>query len=274
MENGVEFDYTYNNLNQQIGKTTITPDNTTGSTTSEVTTNTYDKRGNLIQSTEGSNTIQSYVYDTTNRMVTATNSSGNTSQYVYNGTGHLVKTIRNSVSKAFVIDCTGNLNPVLMENEVGGLTYRHTYGSTKYSKSYSSEGAVKAPVTNADKAEPITSDNSELNKVSKLADNYTLTDETYQEHIVDNHSVLGKNTKNRSIFSPNFDIKYGINSALKNPDIIKPNTPSMAGKSRLGYIFEKEFPYEIGVKSNGKEVTSIKVVINETGKVVTAYPYK
>jgi len=57
--------------------------------------NTFDKRGNLVQSVyyknkNSSYVVESYIYDATNRMVKGTNETGESSFYIYNGLGHLV----------------------------------------------------------------------------------------------------------------------------------------------------------------------------------------
>ena len=51
--------------------------------------------------------------------------------------------------------------------------------------------------------------------------------------------------------------------------VVGPNT---AG--REGYIFEQTFSNPIGTSSNGKLLYTLKVVIDETGDVITAFPKK
>ena len=102
-----------------------------------------------------------------------------------------------------------------------------------------------------------------------LADNYNLSDNTFNNHILDRHgpnSLYG----NKSHFNADFDIKNGIDSTLKGDNfIIKYNT---AGRG--GYIFEQTFTNPIGTNSKGKPLYTIKVVIDEVGNVVTAFPKK
>ena len=50
---------------------------------------------------------------------------------------------------------------------------------------------------------------------------------------------------------------------------MKPNT-----NSRGGYIFEQTLKNPIGVDSKGKPLNTLKVVIDESGNVVTAFPKK
>ncbi len=110
---------------------------------------------------------------------------------------------------------------------------------------------------------------SKFQDIFDLADNYNLSDDTYNNHILDRHgpdSAYG----NKSHFNADFDIKKGIDSTLKGDNfIIKSNT-----NGREGYIFEQTFTNPIGTSSNGKPLYTIKVVIDEQGNVVTAFPKK
>lgn len=76
--------YTYNSLNQLISKT----DEEEGS--SDITSYTYDRRGNLIGVYENDTLMHSYAYDPTNRIKRATNQSGEVATYIYDGLGHRV----------------------------------------------------------------------------------------------------------------------------------------------------------------------------------------
>ena len=72
-------EYWYNSLNQQVQKKEDGKD---------TYANTFDNRGNLIQSEyqknqNQSNIAGSYVYDATNRMVKGTNADGEESHYIY-----------------------------------------------------------------------------------------------------------------------------------------------------------------------------------------------
>lgn len=51
--------------------------------------------------------------------------------------------------------------------------------------------------------------------------------------------------------------------------IVGPNT---AGKE--GYIFEQIFTNPIGTSSKGKQLYTLKAVIDEAGNVITAFPKK
>lgn len=67
-----------------------------------------------------------------------------------------------------------------------------------------------------------------------------------------------------------FDIKDAIDSTLRGDNfIVGPNT-----NERAGYIFEQTFSYQIGTNSKGQPLYTLKVVIDEAGNVVTAFPKK
>ena len=118
-------------------------------------------------------------------------------------------------------------------------------------------------------AEKITKENSELNKVNNIANNYTLDNRTLNDHILERHGPESTVT-DKSKFNSNFDIKTGIDQTIKSPDaILKPNTAN-----RSGYIFEKNFQSPIGVDPYGRDVNVLKVVMNDNGKVITAFPKK
>ncbi len=110
---------------------------------------------------------------------------------------------------------------------------------------------------------------SKLKEVFNTAENYNLSDDTFNNHILDRH---GSNSayNNKSHFNTDFDIKAGIDSTLKGDNfIVKPNTGG-----RSGYIFEQTFKDAIGVNSKGKPLYTLKVVIDEGGNVITAFPKK
>ena len=111
---------------------------------------------------------------------------------------------------------------------------------------------------------------SQLQKVFDIADDYKLSDDVYNNHIVERHGSGGTSFPNKSKFNADYNIKNGINDALTSPDsVVKPNT---AG--RRGYIFEYTSPDPIGTNPKGKPINTIKVVIDELGNVVTAFPKK
>ena len=110
---------------------------------------------------------------------------------------------------------------------------------------------------------------SKFQEIFDLADNYTLSDDTFDNHILDRH---GPNSTygNKSHFNADFDIRDSIDSTLTGDNfIVGPNT---AG--REGYIFEQTFSNPIGTNSKGKPLYTLKVVIDEAGNVITAFPQK
>jgi LysM repeat protein len=75
---------------------------------------------------------------------------------------------------------------------------------------------------------------------------------------------------NKSLFSEGFDIKAGIETTLRSPEtLFLPNT-----QGRAGTILIRDFGQSIGTTSRGAEVTRLKVVMDQFGKLVTAYPVK
>ena len=110
---------------------------------------------------------------------------------------------------------------------------------------------------------------SRFQEVFDLADNYTLSDGTFNNHILDRHGPYSSYT-NKSHFNECFDIRNGIDKTLRGDNfVVGPNT---AG--REGYIFERSFIEPIGVNSKGKTLYTLKAVIDETGNVITAFPKK
>lgn len=73
----------------------------------------------------------------------------------------------------------------------------------------------------------------------------------------------------RWLFIKNFDKKKAIKETLTDSkSIVSLNT-----NGRKGFIFIKNFGEKIGTEG-GKSLNRMKVVIDEYGKVVTAYPIK
>ncbi|URZ00185.1 hypothetical protein [Clostridium felsineum] len=110
---------------------------------------------------------------------------------------------------------------------------------------------------------------SKFKDVFNSADNYSLSKNTYENHILDRHGVNSSYT-GKSHFNSNFNIKEGILSTLTGDKfIVKSNTAN-----RTGYIFEQTFDKPIGVNSKGKPLYTLKVVIDNKGNVITAFPKK
>ena len=133
------------------------------------------------------------------------------------------------------------------------------------------EGAAKGAESAAEDAGKVveSGSGSKFQEVFDLADNYTLSDDTFDNHILDRH---GPNSTygNKSHFNADFDIRDSIDSTLTGDNfIVGPNT---AG--REDYIFEQTFSNPIGTNSKGKPLYTLKVVIDEAGNVITAFPQK
>lgn len=102
--------------------------------------------------------------------------------------------------------------------------------------------------------------------VFKIADNYKLTDYQFKNHILKLHGANSQIAM-KSKFFRSFSIKKGIDDTLKGGDsFVIPNTIG-----RPGFIFIKKYDTPIGYV-NGKEANYLKVVIDETGRVITAFP--
>lgn len=113
--------------------------------------------------------------------------------------------------------------------------------------------------------------NDFISSARKAADNYNLDEERYMEHIVGRHEYGSPYKPNKeSKFIKSFDIRKGIRETLTDLSVTpKPNT-----FNRPGYIFIKEFDKVIGTAADGTKVYKLKVVLDEAGNVITAYPIK
>ncbi len=110
---------------------------------------------------------------------------------------------------------------------------------------------------------------SKLEEVCDLADNYKLDQAQFDEHILARHGPESTYS-GKSKFDTGFDIKQGIDDTLRSQDsVIKPNT-----QGRDGYIFEHTYDHPIGTSPKGAPLSTVKVVIDESGNVVTAFPKK
>lgn len=103
-----------------------------------------------------------------------------------------------------------------------------------------------------------------------LPPQYALSDATLQTHIEPRHAHDSKFT-DKSHFDRGFDIRDGIQSTWSDKDtssvVITPNTAN-----RPGYILIKDFGQRIGVNNEGTAVSRLKMVINDQGNVITAFP--
>lgn len=108
---------------------------------------------------------------------------------------------------------------------------------------------------------------SKLRDVLNIADDYVLSEDTYVNHILKRHGSDSLDPR-KSHFLKGFNIKEAIDILLKGDDFfLFPNT-----SGRGGYIFEKVFDEAIGMSKSGKLQYILKVVIDELGNVITAFP--
>ena len=128
-------------------------------------------------------------------------------------------------------------------------------------------GKKAEEVTDASKA---TNDASDyINDARRIANEYKLDDNRYVTHIIDEHGASSI-YPNKSKFLNGFDVKKGIgDTLLDESSSIQRNT-----RNRPGYIFTKTYNRAIGTAPDGTLLYKLKVVINEAGEVVTAYPIR
>lgn len=160
---------------------------------------------------------------------------------------------------------TVSLLPILPSSAYirkGGKLLLNVDEVKKLAKTPEGLAKIKKALKAIDKASDI------LEAGRKLAKKYTLSDSVYRDHIVKLHSFYSKE-KNKSKFIKNFDIKKAIKETLTDSkSIVSLNT-----NGRKGFVFIKNFGEKIGTEG-GKSLNRMKVVIDEYGKVVTAYPIK
>lgn len=120
----------------------------------------------------------------------------------------------------------------------------------------------------ADKASNL-GENAGFEEAFKAADNYNLTEEQYRTHILRLH---GSNSTNpaKSHFNSSFNIKEGIKSTLKGDNFIV----KLGNTGSVRFVFEQTFSNPVGVNTRGKAVYTLRVVIDELGNVITAFPVK
>ncbi|MCY6355398.1 hypothetical protein [Clostridium sp. ZS2-4] len=108
----------------------------------------------------------------------------------------------------------------------------------------------------------------DIKSVRKLAKGYKMTEARYITHILYRHGPTST-ASNTGKFVGAFDIKRAIDQVLKSPNsVVKPNS-----NKRPGYIFEKTYSGVIGYDGK-KACKTIRVIIDEVGNVVTAFPVK
>lgn len=106
-------------------------------------------------------------------------------------------------------------------------------------------------------------------RARRAADRYTLSKKTLFDHILARHGYK-TTVPGKSRFVKDFDVRAGIDFVLKSPDArIRANT-----EGRPGFIFEETYPKKIGVSPEKKPLKTLRVVIDEAGRVITAFPVK
>lgn len=104
--------------------------------------------------------------------------------------------------------------------------------------------------------------------MSSLAKNYKLSDEFFESKILTHHGPNSTTFLSKNKFSSSFDIRKGIDDTLRGSDsLILPNTGG-----RSGYMFIKKYSGPIGYNKRGKPQYNLKVVLDESGNVTTAFP--
>jgi len=106
-------------------------------------------------------------------------------------------------------------------------------------------------------------------RARRAADRYTLSNKTLFGHILERHGPTST-IPGKSRFLKDFDVRAGIDFVLKSADArIRANT-----EGRPGYIFEVTYHRKIGISPEKKPLKTLRVVIDEAGRVVTAFPVK
>ncbi|WDT74912.1 MAG: hypothetical protein MPW16_16815 [Candidatus Manganitrophus sp.] len=106
-------------------------------------------------------------------------------------------------------------------------------------------------------------------RARRAADRYTLSNKTFFDHILARHGAKST-VPGKSRFVKDFDVRTGIDFVLKSPDArIRANT-----EGRRGFIFEVTYHKKIGISPEKKPLKTLRVVIDEAGRVITAFPVK
>lgn len=106
-------------------------------------------------------------------------------------------------------------------------------------------------------------------RARRAADRYALSNRTLFDHILARHGYK-TTVPGKSRFVKDFDVRAGIDFVLKSPDArIRANT-----EGRRGFIFEVTYHKKIGISPEKKPLKTLRVVIDEAGRVITAFPVK
>ncbi len=108
-----------------------------------------------------------------------------------------------------------------------------------------------------------------LARASYLARTATISAKFLRDKILRVHGP-GSSIPGKSKFLEAFNIRQGIRQTLDSAEtLFSPNT-----LGREGYILIREFGTAIGKTARGKLVTRLKVVLNEAGELITAFPIR
>lgn len=115
-------------------------------------------------------------------------------------------------------------------------------------------------------------------RARRAAERYTLSNKILFGHIMARHGPAST-VPEKSRFVKSFDVRAGIDFVLKSPDArIRANTDGLekesASRGGRGYIFEVTYRKKIGVSPERKSLRTLRVVIDEAGRVITAFPVK
>ncbi|MFT8600409.1 MAG: hypothetical protein ABF709_09465 [Leuconostoc pseudomesenteroides] len=105
------------------------------------------------------------------------------------------------------------------------------------------------------------------NQAKNLVNSKTIS-QRGMSHVFEGH-VTGVPKKGTSIFNKNINVKELIRDTLTDSG----SKISINTGNRSGFVFEKRYAQIIGYTGN-KELHTLRVVIDEKGELVTAFPVK
>jgi hypothetical protein len=105
-------------------------------------------------------------------------------------------------------------------------------------------------------------------------DNARPDGKTNLEHILERHSPesTARNAGKFSDGTTTDDVKQMVNDTLENDPEGQPNAPGRNGQPRDGRIYESDLGRTVGRASNGSPTSWVRVVIDGSGKIKTAFP--
>lgn len=128
---------------------------------------------------------------------------------------------------------------------------------------------VKKPPANAKSPQELEEEAALRKRARRAADRYALSNRTLFDHILARHGYK-TTVPGKSRFVKDFDVRAGIDFVLKSPDArIRANT-----EGRRGFIFEVTYHKKIGISPEKRPLKTLRVVIDEAGRVITAFPVK